>query len=174
MGWKNTTLGSLLTNQEEIISVRIISIIDHAIINYGSCRRVLDTLGNMEEPLIDSFVDYYQSYLRGGYRELFLQTRFQNHQFFWSHLVSHCITYSISENYDVLNISSISLAIGIKGSHICFFKVFSLTNFFSFLLVVDLREVFWIVTVQSCTKSNNWLMSIMANIHTNQHSMLIS
>ena len=77
MGGQNASLGCLLADQEKVILVFICPIVNHLRVHYCSSWRVLNSLGQLEEPLVDSFIHNNQSYFWLRYREFLFGNSFQ-------------------------------------------------------------------------------------------------
>ena len=65
------------------------------------------------------------------------------------------------------------VSVSINSSLVTLLKVFSVTNFLSFGLVIHLRVVLGVRRIECCTEPYNRFRSKVANVHPNKHRMLV-
>ena len=155
MGREDAALSCLLGDQEEVIGVVLlsrVSVVYHTTVNNCASRGVLDLFGDVEESLVDSLVHNHHCNLGVGHWNLLFQDCLQSLEFICPDLVSHGITYTISEDNDVFNIGLVIVPVGINSSSIAFLNIFSVSNFLSFLLIIHLGVIFGIGLIQSSTE----------------------
>lgn len=182
MSWLDGTLGDRVRNKEEVEgSINDFWLLDESLVDVGTLRWIGDTSisTHLEESLSNSLVDNDQSVLWKDWllslieAVLLLNDLVELLKLMADDLSSHWITNTISVDENVVwEVALIVVSEGLEGTLEVLLKNTRTDDLLTLLtLWTSLCVVFTHVLVVSGAETNNGLLTLMANINTNKHSL---